>query len=170
MRQRGSLTVWLTDKVIAARAAVARTTRGDQPRQAPLAILTALTLCAVFRPAHGQARGLIGSVIGLLSLALRVPNHAILSRRAATPEVPRPWSGSTDAGGDTRVMRRLVDSTGLKLCGAGKWVLRDTERRHAGRGGSCISAWTRHRPDRGFHTDRPRSGRCSPKLGLCSTK
>jgi hypothetical protein len=64
-----------------------------------LAILTALTLRAVFRLAYRQTEGLIGSVIGLLGVTLRVPDHTTLSRRAATLEAPRSASGSTDAGG-----------------------------------------------------------------------
>jgi len=64
LRQRGSLTVWFTDKAIAAWAAEPRTTRGGQPWYSPLAILTALTPRAVFRLAYRQAEGLLGSVIG----------------------------------------------------------------------------------------------------------
>ncbi len=55
-----------------------------------LAILTALTLRAVFRLAFRQTEGLIGSIVDLLGLALRVPDHTTLSRRSATQEVPRP--------------------------------------------------------------------------------
>ena len=89
LRQRGSLTVWFTAEAVEAWAAEPRTTRGGQPWYSALAILTALTLRAVFRLAYRQAEGLIGSVIGLLGLALRVPDHTTLSRRAATLEVPR---------------------------------------------------------------------------------
>ncbi len=64
LRQRGSLTVWFTDDAIAGWAAEPRTTRGGQPWYSPLAILTALTLRAVFRLAYRQAEGLLGSVIG----------------------------------------------------------------------------------------------------------
>jgi len=49
LRQRGSLTVWFTDEAIAAWKAEPRTTRGGQPWYAELAILTALTIRAVFR-------------------------------------------------------------------------------------------------------------------------
>ena len=49
LRQRASLTVWFTDEAVAAWAAEPRTTRGGQPLYSPLAILTALTLRAVFR-------------------------------------------------------------------------------------------------------------------------
>jgi len=75
-----------TEEAIAAWAAEPRTTRGGQPLSAsltslrgiaarwysPLAILTSLTLRAVFRLAYRQAEGLLGSVIGLLGLSLRV--------------------------------------------------------------------------------------------------
>ena len=55
LRQRGSLTVWFTDDAIAAWAAEPRTTRGGQAWYSPLAILTALTLRAVFRSAYRKA-------------------------------------------------------------------------------------------------------------------
>jgi hypothetical protein len=116
LRQRGSLTVWFTAEAVEAWAAEPRTTRGGQPWYSALAILTALTLRAVFRLAYRQTEGLIGSVIGLLGLTLRVPDHTTLSRRAATLEVPRPRSGAEP-------MHLLVDSTGLKLCGAGEWLV-----------------------------------------------
>ena len=61
LRQRGSLTVWFTDEAIEAWAAEPRTTRGGQPWYSALAILTALTLRAVFRLAYRQVEGLIGS-------------------------------------------------------------------------------------------------------------
>ena len=82
LRQRGSLTVWFSDKAIEAWAAEPRTTRGGQPWYSALAILTALTLRAVFRLAYRQAEGLIGSIVGLLGLALRVPDHTTLCGRS----------------------------------------------------------------------------------------
>src|SRR5215210_7857654 len=86
LRQRGSLTVWFTEEAIQAWAAEPRTTRGGQPWYSPLAILTALTLRAVFRLTLRQTDGLIGSIMGLLGLDLPVPDHTTLSRRAATLE------------------------------------------------------------------------------------
>src|ERR671938_9875 len=123
LRQRGSLTVWFTDEAVEAWAAEPRTTRGGQPWYSALAILTALTLRAVFRLAFRQTEGLIGSIIGLLGLTLRVPDHTTLSRRAATVDVPRPRRPGTDAGRDAEPLHLLVDSTGLKLCGPGEWLL-----------------------------------------------
>src|SRR3954454_11225038 len=121
LRQRGSLTVWFTEEAIRTWRAEPRTTRGGQPWYSELAILTALTLRAVFRLALRQTEGLIGSIIHLLGLDLPVPDHTTLSRRAATLEVPRPRSGNADARRDAEPMHLLVDSTGLKLCGPGEW-------------------------------------------------
>ena len=117
LRGRRSLTVWFTAEAIASWKAEPRTTRGGQPSYSSLAILTALTLRAVFRLALRQTEGLIGSVMRLLGLDLAVPDHSTLSRRAATLEVPRPRP-SPSAG----PLHLLVDSTGLKLCGAGEWL------------------------------------------------
>jgi hypothetical protein len=75
LRQRGSLTVWFTDEAIAAWLTAPRTIRGGQAWYSPLAILTPLTLKAVFRLALRQTEGLIGSIINLLGLTLTVPDH-----------------------------------------------------------------------------------------------
>jgi hypothetical protein len=85
-----------------------------QPHYSALAITTALTMGTVFGLALRQTEGLICSVIGLLGLDLAVPDHSTLSRRAKTLELaPRRRLG-------TGPMHLLVDSTGLKLGGAGQ--------------------------------------------------
>src|ERR671928_462803 len=116
LRQRGSLTVWFTDEAIRAWRAEPRTTPGGQPWYSALAILTALTLRAVFHLGLRQTEGLIGSVLRLLGLELRVPDHTTLSRRADGLPVPRPRPG-------TGPLHLLVDSTGLRLSGPGEWLL-----------------------------------------------
>jgi hypothetical protein len=116
LRQRGSVTVWFTDAAIAAWRAERRTTRGGQPSYSALAITTALTLRAVFRLALRQTEGLIGSIIRLLGLDLAVPDHSTLSRRAETLQVLRPRSSRTP-------VHLLVDTTGLRLCGPGEWLI-----------------------------------------------
>ena len=76
----------------------------------------ALTLRAVFDLALRRTEGLIGSIIRRLGLELRVPDHATLSRRGETLHVPRPRPGSGP-------LHLLVDSTGLRLCGPGEWLV-----------------------------------------------
>src|SRR3954454_17926161 len=128
LRRRGSLTVWFSDEAVAAWEAERRTSRGGQPEYSDLAILTALMFKAVFRLAYRQTEGLIGSVIGLLGLDLAVPDHSTLCRRAETLEGPRPkprgaGAGDDDAGGGAEPLHLLVDSTALKLYGAGEWLV-----------------------------------------------
>lgn len=143
LRRRGSLTAWFSDEAIRAWKAEPRTSRGGQPEYSALTILTALTLRAVFRLPFHQTGGLIGSVIGLLGLDLAVPDHSTLCRRAETLEVPWPKPrgvGAGDnvggnAGGGAGPMHLLVDSTGLKLYGAGEWLVEKhgTKRRRSWR-------------------------------------
>ena len=142
LRRRGSLTVWFSDEVIEAWKASPRTGRGGRPAYSDLAILTGLTLKAVFRLAYRQTEGLIGSVIGLLGLDLAVPDHTTLCRRAETLEGPRPkprGAGADDAAGGAdggaEPLHLLVDSTGLKLYGAGEWLVEKhgTKRRRSWR-------------------------------------
>ena len=85
LRQRGSLTVWVTEAVIAAWTA--------EPRYSALAITTALTLRAVFRLALRQTEGLIASLLRLLGLDLAAPDHSTISRRGETLPVSRPRPG-----------------------------------------------------------------------------
>src|SRR4051812_13680086 len=107
LRQRGSLTVWFSDEAIEGWRAAPRTTRGGQPWYSPLAILTALTLRAVFRLALRQTEGLIGSVLHLLGQELRVPDHTTLSRRS------RGFAGRQPKVIPRGPMHLVVDSTGL---------------------------------------------------------
>ncbi|HEX3996471.1 MAG TPA: IS5 family transposase [Acetobacteraceae bacterium] len=117
LRRRGSLTVWFTDGAIQAWRAEPRTTPGGQPHYSVLAITTALTLRTVFGLALRQTEGLIGSILRLLGLDLAVPDHSTLSRRAKTLEMsPLRRTG-------TGPLHLLVDSTGLKLGGAGEWLV-----------------------------------------------
>ena len=116
LRNRGSLTIWFTDEALAGWKAQPRTTPGGQPHYSDLAIETALTLRAVFRLALRQSEGLIGSIMRMLEIDLPVPDHTTLSRRACGLPVPeRARIGTGD-------LHLIVDSTGLKLRGAGEWL------------------------------------------------
>ena len=72
----------------------------------------------MFRLALRQTEGLISSILQLLDLDLAVPDHSTLSRRAETLKLPKPRSGLGSGP-----VHLLVDSTGLKLCGPGEWLI-----------------------------------------------
>ena len=129
LRQRGSLTVWVTEEAIAHWKAAPRTTPGGQPRYSDLAITTALMLRAVFRLALRQTEGLLTSLLQLLGLELPVPDHSTIARCARSVRLPSPPRSN---GGPIHL---LVDSTGLKLCGPGKWLVEKhgTKRRRSWR-------------------------------------
>jgi hypothetical protein len=115
-RERGNLTVWSSEEAIAAWRAEPRTTRGGPPHYSALAIATGLSLRAAFRLALRPTEGLIGSIIRLLGLELAIPDHSTLSRRAERLEIVR-------MPAIAEPVHLLVDSTGLKLSGAGEWLV-----------------------------------------------
>src|SRR3954453_12979180 len=82
----------------------------------------------MFRLGLRQTEGLFGS--GRPRPGPRLPgrDHSTLSRRAATLAVPRPQAGRAP-------VHLLVDSTGLRLCGPGEWLIEKhgTKRRRAWR-------------------------------------
>lgn len=127
LRARGSLTVWFTADAVKRWRAETRTTPGGQRLYSDLAIMTALTLRALVRLPLRQTEGLVGSIVQLLGGELTVPDHSTLSRRARAVCLP---ATPTSPGGAVQL---LVDSTGVKLCGPGEWLVEKhgTRRRRA---------------------------------------
>jgi hypothetical protein len=117
LRRRGSLTLWLTPEALSKWQAPRRKTRGGQHRYSDLAIETALTLGLVFGLRLRQAEGLLESVLQLMGLALSVPDHTPLSRRARTWQSTGKRPENQVSPG--RPLHVLVDSTGLQVYGAG---------------------------------------------------
>ena len=85
LRRRGDLTLWLDKRALAGWAAPRRTMPGGQPRYSDLAVELVLTLRLVFHLALRQAEAFTRSVLALLRLELRVPDHTTLSRRGRPP-------------------------------------------------------------------------------------
>jgi len=115
LRSRGDVTIWLSQEAIAAWTPPSNGLRGGQQRYSNLAILTALTLRVLFRLPLRQTEGFLDSLLRLMGLGLKAPDHTTLSRRNQTVEVPsltRVHDGPIDL---------VVDSTGLKILGSGEW-------------------------------------------------
>jgi len=120
LRRCGSLTIWITPEALADWAAPRRKTRGGQPLYSDLAIETTPMLGMVFGLRLRQSEGFLNSVLEMMALDLPVPDHTTLSRRART------WKPSAGSSGRQPVasgpVHVLVDSTGLKIYGAGQWL------------------------------------------------
>ncbi len=128
LRARGDVTVWISDEAISAWTPEPKGRRGGQSRYSNLAILTVLTLRTVFHLPLRQAEGLVGSVLRLMGLELNAPDHTTLSRRGRDVEVP-PLRRDHDGP-----IHLVVDSTGLKVFGAGEWSCRKHGKRKLRRG------------------------------------
>ena len=115
LRSRGDVTIWLSEEAIAAWTPPRNGLRGGQLRYSNLAILTALTLRVLFLLPLRQTEGFLESLLRLMGLDLKAPDHTTLSRRNQTVEVPlltRVHDGPISL---------VVDSTGLKILGSGEW-------------------------------------------------
>jgi hypothetical protein len=116
LRQRGDLTIWMSDEVCRLWSAPCRRSRGGQQKYSDLAITLCLTLGIVYKQPLRQTQGLVRSVAELMGLELSVPDFSTLSRRGKGLALPaKRRSGSKDP------VHLVVDSTGLKIFGEGEW-------------------------------------------------
>lgn len=115
LRSRGDVTIWLSEQAIAAWTPAKNGLRGGQRRYSNLAILTALTLRVLYRLPLRQTEGFLDSLLSLMGLDLKAPDHTTLSRRNQIAEVP-PLTRVHDGP-----IHLIVDSTGLKILGSGEW-------------------------------------------------
>ena len=112
LRSRGDVTIWLSEDAIAAWVPPKNGLRGGQRRYSNLAVRTALTLRVVFSLPLRQTEGFLDSLLRLVGLNLKAPDHTTLSRRnqiVAVPPLTRSHDGPIDL---------IVDSTGLKIRGS----------------------------------------------------
>jgi hypothetical protein len=115
LQQRGSLTVWVTPEAIAAWQAPPTGRRGRSPYYSNLAIETGHLLRLAFGRPWRQTEGLLRSIATLLGVSLAVPDHTTFSRRSASLSLTTTLTRSSEP------VHVVIDSTGLKIYGAGEW-------------------------------------------------
>ena len=115
LRGRGDISVWFSDEAREAWTPPNNGRRGGQPRYSNLAIVTAKTLRMVFHLPLRQSEGFLDSLLRLMELDLKAPDHTTLSRRNKDVDVPCPTRAHDGA------LHLIVDSKGLKISGAGEW-------------------------------------------------
>ena len=90
LKSRGDITVWFSKEAIDAWTPPKNGRRGGQPCYSNLAILTALTLRVVFHLPLRQTEGFLDSLLRLMELDLKAPDHTTLSRRNKDVDVSSP--------------------------------------------------------------------------------
>jgi hypothetical protein len=124
LQERGSLTVWVTPEAIAAWQVPATGRRGRSRHYSDLAIETGQMLRLAFGRPWRQTEGLLRSIMTLLGVSLAVPDHTTFSRRSVGLA---PLSALSQ---NTAAVHVVLDSTGLKVYGAGEWQVK----KHGGHG------------------------------------
>ena len=115
LRSRGDVTIWFSADAVGAWTPPRTGRRGGQQRYSDLAILTSLTVRLVFHLPLRQTEGFVASLLRLMDLDLGVPDHTTLSRRNKDVNVTLPTRALDGP------IHLIVDSTGLKILGAGEW-------------------------------------------------
>ena len=117
--RRGSLTLWVTEDILAQWRNPQRTGRRGKPSTySDAAILCMATLAEVYGLPLRATEGLMSSVVGLLRLSLSVPCYTTLSRRRRSLPVCLPRLRRDEP------LHLVVDSTGVKIHGEGEWKVR----------------------------------------------
>jgi len=120
LRNRGNLTIWFCEDVVSAwnHYDSRNRKRGRQKKYSDLAVETCRTLGLVYKQPLRQTEGFAGSIIQLMGLGLKVPDHTTLSRRSKGALCyKKPTGGAT-----AEPVVVIVDSTGLKVFGEKEWM------------------------------------------------
>jgi hypothetical protein len=126
LQRRGSLTVWVTPEALAAWHPPRTGRRGRSPQYAAIAIETGHLLRLAFGRPWRQTEGLLRSLATLLGLDIGVPDHTTFSRRSPGLTLASSLAEAQRSG----LVHVVIDSTGLKVHGAGEWLAE----KHGGRG------------------------------------
>jgi Transposase DDE domain len=124
LHRRGDLTVWVTAEAIEAWTPASTGRRGRPQRYSAIAVETGLLLRLAFGRPWRQTEGMLASILRLLDVNLPVSDHTTFSRRSVDLSVAKAVRTAT---GPVNV---VIDSTGLKVFGAGEWQ----REKHGGRG------------------------------------
>lgn len=114
LKQRGSITLWISEDALAGWMHQGRRRRGRPFVFSDAAILCALTLRAVFRLPLRQTEGFLQSIFQVMHVFLPVPDYSTLCLRGKSLIVPLVRKGNEP-------LHLLLDSTGLKIRGEGEW-------------------------------------------------
>ncbi|WP_157017107.1 IS5 family transposase [Mesorhizobium xinjiangense] len=117
LRRRGDLTIWVEDGVADLWSAPRRLARGGQARYSDLAIEICPTLRLVIGLPLRQTQGFVRSIARLTDSSISAPCFSTLSRRGVGLN-----TGVRKRSPADEPVHLVVDSTDLKVFGAGEWL------------------------------------------------
>ena len=117
--RRGSITLWVDEPAVSSWCHQSSSEGRGRPRiYADTSIECALVVKAVFHLSLRATQGFLESLVRLMGVELPVPDYTTMSRRQAGLDV-----GLNLAPG-AQPRHVVIDSTGLKVYGAGEWYVR----------------------------------------------
>ena len=118
LKNRGNLTIWFCEDAVNKWNAPKEKHRkkGRPTLYSDACIHTCQVFRSLFKQALRQTEGLIISIIQLLDLDLKIPDHTTLSRRLGKIKIPKKSKMSEDP------KMIIFDSTGLKVMGEREWM------------------------------------------------
>src|SRR5918912_3979150 len=119
LQHRGSLTVWVTPAALASWHPPKTGRPGRSPQYADIAIETGHLLRLGFGRPWRQTEGLLHSLATLLGLDIGVPDHTTFSRRSPGLALATALAQAQRTG----PVHVVIDATGLKVYGAGEWLV-----------------------------------------------
>ena len=121
LKRRGSLTLWVDDKIAKRWYHNGTAKRGGQMIYSSECIVLLLTLKVTFRLGFRQLEGFAESVFELMNIDLQVPSYTQICRRQLGLKAPLGVSERLKNGDAVHL---VVDSSGLKVYGECEWKVR----------------------------------------------
>src|SRR5919199_4452226 len=119
LQQRGSLTLWVTPEALAVWHPPKTGRRGRSRTYSDVAIETGHLLRLAFGRPWRQTEGLLRSLVALLGVEIGIPDHTTFSRRSPGLTLARSLAQAQGTG----PVHVVIDATGLKVYGAGEWLV-----------------------------------------------
>src|SRR5919107_895787 len=117
LKQRGSLELWIDDKVQKHWYYTGASQRGAQYRYSDSCIQMACIIKEVYHLGYWQTQGFVESLIARLGWNVQVPDYSVINRRHKNLHI-------AVKGADKAKKYLVIDSTGVKVYGEGEWKVR----------------------------------------------
>ena len=121
LKNRGSITLWLSEDVIKRWYYTGQPQQGGQYKYSDDCIEACCIIRKVYRLPLRQTEGLVESIVGILKLNMDVPDYSSICRRSKVLKISSLLTKRSEKGEHLHI---VMDSTGLKVYGEGEWKVR----------------------------------------------